>query len=96
MKYPDSVIAAGSKGKKEARVLVERGEYVRYTYVDPETDKPIKEGKETVILRNHLGEYEKLFIVPISGGKNFVFRKRDVDVKAKVWDKNEKKDKNLF
>jgi len=95
-KYPDSVITTSSKGKKEARVLVERGEYVRYTYFDAETDKIVAEGKETVMLRNNSGKLEKLFIVPISGGKNFVFRKKDVDAEAKVWDPKKKKEETLF
>jgi hypothetical protein len=96
IKYPDPVLTESSKGKKEARVLVERGEYVRYTYFDAETDKLVAEGKETVILKNDAGKLEKLFIVPISGGKSFVFKKKDVDKDAKVWDAKKKKEEQLF
>jgi hypothetical protein len=95
-KYPDSVIAVSSKGKKEARVLMERGEYARYTYFDAETDKLVAEGKETVMLKNEQGKLEKLFIVPIAGGKSFLFRKKDVDAEAKVWDAKKKKEEKLF
>jgi hypothetical protein len=95
-KYPDSVVTESSKGKKEARVLVERGEYVRYTYIDAETDNIVAEGKETVVLRNDSGKLEKLFIVPISGGKSFVFKKKEVDAGAKVWDPKKKKEETLF
>ena len=95
-RYAESVITTSSKGKKEARVLVERGEYVRYTYFDAETDKLVAEGKETMILRNEGGKLEKLFIVPIPGGKSFVFKRKDVDVGARVWDPKKKKEETLF
>jgi hypothetical protein len=94
--YPESVMTLSSKGKKEARVLVERGEYARYAYFDPETGKPVSEGKETVLLRNAQGRMEKLFIVPISGGKRLVFLKKEVDKDAKVWDDRKKREEGLF
>jgi hypothetical protein len=94
--YPDSVITESAKGKKEARVLVERGEYVRYTYTDPETGKPVSEGKETVLLKNAQGGVEKLFIVPISGGKRFVFIKNDAEKDAKVWNEKRRKEEGMF
>jgi len=61
-------------------VLVERGKYTRYTYVDPDTGKTVKEGKETVLIENTKGVKEKLLIIPIAGGKSFLFRKKEHDL----------------
>jgi len=96
MAYPDSVISTSTKGKKEARILLDRGEYVRYTYVDPETSNLIKDGKETIILKSRVGKLEKIFILPLQGNRSFAFRKKDTNLSSKVWDKREKKEKSLF
>ncbi|MBI5881050.1 hypothetical protein HZB90_02875 [archaeon] len=69
---------------------------MRYTYFDAETDRIVAEGKETVILKNDAGKLEKLFIVPISGGKSFVFKKKEVDMGARVWNPKKKKEETLF
>lgn len=84
-KYPDEVIAVNKQGKKEVRVLVEHGKYVKYTYIDPETNKKVRVGKESIILKNTKGKQEHLFIIPIKG-KSLLIRKLD-DKKRKIWDK---------
>lgn len=89
-KYPDEVIAINKQGKKEVRVLVEQGKYVKYTYIDPKTNKIVRQGKESIILKNKQGKQEHLFIIPIKG-KSLLIRKLD-DKKRKVWDKNKSVD----
>jgi len=86
LKYPDEVIAVNKKGKKEVRVLVEKGEYVKYTYLNPETNKIVRVGKESIILKNKQGKQEHLFIIPMKG-KSLLIRKLD-DKKRKILDKN--------
>ncbi len=85
-KYPDEVIAVNKQGKREVRVLVEKGKYVRYTYLNPGTNKIVREGKESIILKNDKGKLEHLFIIPIKD-KFLLIRKHD-DKTRKVWDKN--------
>ncbi len=94
--YPESVITTDSKGRKEARMLIERGTYTRYTYVDPDTGNMVKEGKETVFISNTKGIKEKLFIIPIAGGKSFLFRKKEHNTADKVWNPALKKAENIF
>ena len=88
--YPEEVIAISSKGKKEARVLVEKGSYIRYTYKDPASGKLMQPGKETVLLKSEKGECEQLFIVPISSGRNLLFKTKNPK-KKKVLDEKSKK-----
>ncbi|NYZ74370.1 hypothetical protein H0O00_04465 [Candidatus Micrarchaeota archaeon] len=72
MEYPDDVIAVGTKGKREARVLRSMGsDFVVYGYVDIESGKEL--GKYSVLLRRESGEVEHLFIVP-AGGRELVVK----------------------
>jgi len=99
MVYPKEVIAVTSKGKKEARVFVEKGVYTRYTYADSETGKPVKKGKESVFLKNESGQYEQLFIVPMQAGRSLLFRTKEAEeaVKAReLWDSKKKRAIELF
>ena len=41
MEYPEDVITINMQGKQEVRVLQEKGQYVKYNYLD------LKTGKET-------------------------------------------------
>lgn len=83
--YPDEVITVNKQGKKEVRVLVDKGQYVKYTYIDTETNQIVRVGKESIILKNEKGKIEHLFIIPMKG-KSLLIRKND-DKKRKVWDK---------
>lgn len=98
MKYPKGVIATTSQGKKEARILTEKGSYVRYTYHDPETDKIVRQGKESIFLKNDKGKYEQLFIIPIKDKALLIKTKEtEQEVKTrKVWDEKKKKAVELF
>ena len=84
MDYPDSVIAVNKKGKKEVRVLIDKGEYVRYGYIDLKTGK--QESKTSIILNNK----EHFFIIPLKDGKSLLVKK-EYKSSIKVWDKDKKK-----
>jgi hypothetical protein len=93
--YPEEAIAFSGKGRREVRLLIERGRYARYTYLDPATGRPVKAGKEAVWLKpDGKGAYEELYIVPIGAGRNFCFRKKGTPGKA--WDPRRKKAVGLF
>ncbi|MEM2174673.1 MAG: hypothetical protein QXI58_03500 [Candidatus Micrarchaeia archaeon] len=92
---PEEVIAISKEGKREVRILIERGEYVRYGYADPKTLKIIKEGKESIWLKSN-GKIEHLFFIPIKG-KFLVIKEKDTNIKGrKIWDKEKKKAVELF
>lgn len=90
---PDEVIAVSKDGKKEVRLLVERGEYVRYTYADPKTLKVIREGKESIWLKSD-GKIEHLFFIPLKG-KFLVIKEEDKE-RRKIWDPKKKRAVELF
>lgn len=99
MKYPKEVIATTSKGKKEVRIFVEKGKYMRYTYADPETGKLVGKGKEAVFLKNEKGQYEELFIIPLKDKKAFLFKTKEKPravKERKIWVKEKKKAIPLF
>ena len=95
MKYPKETLAKSSSGKLEARVLVEKGKYVRYTYVYPETGKEVKKGKESIWLKSDSGRTEHLFFIPMKD-KSLVIRKVESPSGRKIWDAKKKKIINIF
>ena len=83
MEYPDSVITINKKGKKEVRVLLDKGNYLRYGYIDIKTGK--QEAKTSIILNK-----EHFFIIPLKDGKSLLLKKEEKS-SIKVWDKEKKK-----
>ncbi len=73
MDYPEEVITAGAKGKKEARILRTAGrDYIIYGYFDIEAGRMLE--KYSVLLRRESGDVEHLIIVPASGGRELVVK----------------------
>jgi hypothetical protein len=72
--FPDECIAAGAKGKREARILKPGGkgkDFVAYGYYDIEAGKML--GKYSILLRLENNRIEHLFIVP-AGAKEMVVK----------------------
>ena len=88
MQYPDSVLAKNKQGKKEVRVLKEKGQYVKYSYLDPKTNK--ETAKYSLLLKNNKSR-EHLFIIPMKADKSLVIKKSE-DRKIKLWDKEKNKE----
>ena len=86
MKYPEEVLTKN----KEVRVLVEKGQYVKYTYLDSETGKPIKGGKYSLILESESSK-RHLFIVPVKGNKSIIVKDEIDNEKRKILDEKKKK-----
>ena len=70
MNFPEEVIATTKKGKKEARVLKEKGEYVWYAYVDLE--KGEEEKKTKLVLIQPGREMREFFVFPTRDGKKYL------------------------
>jgi len=63
-KFPDDVLTRTKKGEIEVRSLIDRGRYVRYNYLHPETGEPMEGGKVKLVLISERGAPEEYFIIP--------------------------------
>jgi hypothetical protein len=84
MEYPGSVLTKNQKGETEVRSLLERGEFVRYNYTDPETGSAMEAGKTSLILRSSKG-VQHLFMIPLKDGRFLAILDRDEKLRH-VWD----------
>ena len=84
MSYPKEVMTRSRAGKEEARVLVDRGAFVKYRYVDKETGKEDK--KVSVILNGEQGR-EHFFIIPLKGERSLLIKQKSEGLK-KVFNEN--------
>jgi hypothetical protein len=82
MEYPKEVLTKNN----EVRLLEEKGTYIKYTYIDPKTSKPVKEGKYSLIFKGK--KQRHLFIIPLKGNKSIIVKDEIDTEKRKVWDKN--------
>ncbi len=48
-RYPEEVLTRTKKGDIEVRSQIDRGRYVRYNYLHPETGEPLEGGKIKLI-----------------------------------------------
>jgi hypothetical protein len=95
MDYPRSVFTVDKKGNKEVRVLVDKGQFVRYNYMNPETGKIVEKGKFSIILQTAKGE-EHLYIIPLKEGKALVVFPKSEAKERKLWNKVKKKAEDLW
>jgi hypothetical protein len=84
MEYPAEVVTEGKKSKREVRNLVDRGIFVRYEYLDPETGERA-ENKTKIVLRKNSGEMEEYFIIPMSGNRSLLLRAEEKGERM-IWD----------
>ncbi|MBS3097987.1 hypothetical protein J4209_04295 [Candidatus Woesearchaeota archaeon] len=88
MDYPEETIAINKQGKKEVRVLQEKGQYVKYNYLNLETGK--KTTKYSLILKNDSSK-EHLMVVPLKTGKSLVVEQKKEQRELKILDEKKKK-----
>ena len=62
--FPDGVLTRTKKGEVEVRSLIDRGRYVRYNYLHPETGEPMEGGKVKLVLIADAGRVEEFFVIP--------------------------------
>jgi hypothetical protein len=90
--YPEEVIAISKKGEREARILLSKGEYIKYRYK--------KEGggevpnKYTIILKTEEG-YEEFMFVKTAGRKELLVKHEIKKQSPKVFDEKGKKVETL-
>ena len=83
--FPDEVLTRTKKGELEVRSLIDRGRYVRYNYLHPDTGEPMEGGKVKLVLIAVSGTTEEYFLIPTKS-------KRDLIIPAvekgerKIWD----------
>lgn len=90
IKYPSSVITKDRKGNKEVRLLVDKGKFARYQYMDPLT------GKMSIILKNFEGMEEHLYIIPLQPNKSLVIKPKGEKKGRRVWNGESNEEEELF
>jgi len=83
--YPEEVLTRTKPGEVEVRALIDRGRYVRYRYLDPETGRPMEGGKVKLVLLAEDGKAEEFFIIPTKSKRDLLIRAADKG-ERKVWD----------
>lgn len=84
-KFPEEVITRTKKGGIEVRSLIDRGRYVRYNYIHPETGEPMEGGKVKLVLISERGETQEYFIIPTRSKRDLLVPATEKGAR-KVWD----------
>lgn len=83
--YPEEVLTRTKKGEVEVRSLIDRGGYVRYNYLHPETGEPMEGGKVKLVLVSETGRTEEYFVIPTKSKRDLLIPAADKGAR-KVWD----------
>ena len=83
--FPDEVLTKTKKGEVEVRSLIDRGRYVRYNYLDPESAEPMEGVKLKLVLVSDSGRTEEFFIIPTKSKRDLLIPAAEKGAR-KVWD----------
>ncbi len=83
--FPDDVLTKTKKGEIEVRSLIDRGRYVRYQYLHPETGEPMEGGKVKLVLFSESGATEEFFIIPTKSHRDLLIPAAEKGAR-KIWD----------
>ena len=83
--FPDEVLTRTKKGEIEVRSLIDRGRYVRYRYLHPETGEPMEGGKTKLVLLSESGVAEEFFVIPTKSKRDLLLPAAEKGAR-KVWD----------
>jgi hypothetical protein len=83
--FPEEVLTRTKRGEVEVRSLVDRGRYVRYNYLHPDTGEPMEGGKVKLVLISDAGRTEEYFIIPTKSKRDLLIPAADKGAR-KVWD----------
>ncbi len=83
--FPEEVLTRTKKGEIEVRSLIDRGRYVRYNYLHPETGEPMEGGKVKLVLIAEDGRVEEFFIIPTKSKRDLLIPAAEKGAR-KVWD----------
>ncbi|MBI2530086.1 MAG: hypothetical protein HYW05_03005 [Candidatus Diapherotrites archaeon] len=96
-KYPDEVITQDRKGNPEIRILLDKGQFVRYHYADPKTGKLLEKEKFTILLNDENGKLTHFYAIPMQKGKRYLLIEvQEKGIERKVWDAQKRKAVNLW
>jgi len=93
--FPRDVIAKGSRGRPEVRVLESRGSYVIYRYLDLETLEQ-KEKKLKLCLRDDKGKVVEYFIVPLKDEGRCLLIRSEEKGPRKIWNPERESEEDLW
>ena len=85
MEYPECVLTKNKKGETEVRRLLEKGVFVKYDYIYPETGKQAEKGKLSIILKTPRGE-EHYFLIPLKGVRFLAVKPKEEKPGRRFWD----------
>ncbi len=83
--FPEEVLTRTKKGEIEVRSLIDRGRYVRYRYLHPETGALMEGGKVKLVLIPESGEPQEFFVVHTKSSRDLLIPAADKGAR-KVWD----------
>lgn len=83
--FPDEVLTRTKKGEVEVRSFIDRGRYVRYNYLDPETGEAMEGGKVKLVLISQAGRTEEYFLIPTKSKRDLLIPASDKGAR-KIWD----------
>lgn len=83
--FPDEVLTKTKKGETEVRSLIDRGRYIRYNYLHPETGQPMEGGKVKLVLISEGGRAEEFFIIPTKSRRDLLLPAAEKGAR-KIWD----------
>ena len=83
--FPEEVLTRTKKGEIEVRSLIDRGRYVRYNYLHPETGQPMEGGKVKLVLFSESGKTEEYFIIPTKSKRALLIPAAEKGMR-KIWD----------
>jgi len=83
--FPEDVLTRTKKGDLEVRSLIDRGRFVRYEYVHPETGEAMEGGKVKLVLLPESGQREEFFIIPMKSGRSLLLPAPDKGERT-IWD----------
>jgi hypothetical protein len=83
--FPEEVLTRTKKGEIEVRSLVDRGRYVRYNYLHPETGEPTEGGKVKLVLIAEDGQIEEYFIIRTKSKQDLLIRAGEKGAR-RLWD----------
>jgi hypothetical protein len=83
--FPEEVLTRTKRGDIEVRSLIDRGRYVRYNYLHPETGQPLEGGKVKLVLLAESGETEEFFVIPTKSGRDLLIHAAEKGAR-KIWD----------
>ena len=95
MQYQGSVKTKDRKGNEEIRLLVVKGQYVRYQYLDSNINKIVQKGKTSIILKSE-DKQEHLCIIPLKDNKYLLVKPKEDEKQRKVWNPKAKKEEEMF